>query len=294
MDIKKTVWISIATGVFLLVVIGAAILISGADAKKEANSNIAQDNSMFFAPPSSKPAEQNPPSQDNNGQLVTNEEFDPGVYLDPKPSDIPSGETTINTENVTVITGDASIYTGETTIDLNPITSRPASNVIAENSFAQAQMDKVLPPSPAPSAESYKVESPKVESKPVATTSKPAATKSTSTSTTKTTATSKPAASKPAATSKPATTSTPAITQYWVQVASYSSKQHADNSRELLDEQKIPCEIFTYKDTKGTLYYRLRVGPYSTKSEATYWKGRIETIKEFKDAGCYITNIQIQ
>jgi cell division protein FtsN len=80
-----------------------------------------------------------------------------------------------------------------------------------------------------------------------------------------------------------------AITRYWVQVAAYSNKKGAENARSILDENKIPSDIFTYTDTKNNLFYRVRIGPYTTKSEAEYWKARIEEIDFFKTSQCYVT-----
>ena len=79
------------------------------------------------------------------------------------------------------------------------------------------------------------------------------------------------------------------VTRYWVQVASYSNKKGAENARSILDENKIPSDIFTYTDTKNNLFYRVRIGPYTTKSEAEYWKARIEQIDFFKNSKCYVT-----
>lgn len=80
-----------------------------------------------------------------------------------------------------------------------------------------------------------------------------------------------------------------AALRYWVQAASYTSKKTADIARATLDENRIPAEVFTYKDNKDKLYYRVRVGPYTTKSEAEYWKNRINQIPVFKDSKSYIT-----
>lgn len=77
--------------------------------------------------------------------------------------------------------------------------------------------------------------------------------------------------------------------KYWVQCASYTSKKSADNARFVLDEKRIPAEVFTYKDSKDKLYYRVRVGPYTTKSEAEYWKNRICSIETFVNSNSYIT-----
>ena len=92
-------------------------------------------------------------------------------------------------------------------------------------------------------------------------------------------------------TSKAATTtSNKLVDQYWVQVASVTNKHNAENARAALAANKIESEIFTHKADDGKLYYRLRVGPYTTKTEAEYWKGRIALIDEFADTESFITN----
>ena len=88
---------------------------------------------------------------------------------------------------------------------------------------------------------------------------------------------------------KAKTENTPLPPKYWVQLGSYTVKNNADEVRSALDEEKIPSEIFTHEDG-SKLYYRVRVGPYSTKSEAEYWQKRILTIPQFKTAKPYITN----
>lgn len=81
--------------------------------------------------------------------------------------------------------------------------------------------------------------------------------------------------------------------KYWVQAASFTSKKSADNARATLDDNKIPAEVFTYKDNKDKLFYRVRVGPYTTKSEAEYWKTRVCKIDLFKDTQSYVTEIKM-
>ena len=71
-------------------------------------------------------------------------------------------------------------------------------------------------------------------------------------------------------------------------------KKNADEARELLDKNGIQCEVFTFTDSKGTLFYRVRVGPYTTKSEAEYWRTRIIKINDIDNAGdSYITSTTI-
>lgn len=80
------------------------------------------------------------------------------------------------------------------------------------------------------------------------------------------------------------------VTQYWVQVASYSNKKGAESARSVLDSNKIPADVFTYVDNKENMFFRVRVGPYTTKSEAEYWRSKINNISEFAKAESYVTS----
>ena len=80
------------------------------------------------------------------------------------------------------------------------------------------------------------------------------------------------------------------VTQYWVQVASYSNKKGAESARSVLDSNKIPADVFTYVDNKENMFFRVRVGPYTTKSEAEYWRSKINNINEFAKAESYVTS----
>lgn len=102
---------------------------------------------------------------------------------------------------------------------------------------------------------------------------------------------SKPVAKSTSKTAK--TVSTPQenlVTQYWVQVASYSNKKGAESARSVLDSNKIPADVFTYVDNKENMFFRVRVGPYTTKSEAEYWRSKINNINEFAKAESYVTS----
>ena len=77
--------------------------------------------------------------------------------------------------------------------------------------------------------------------------------------------------------------------KFWIQCGSYASKKSAELARTTLGENQITAEVFTFKDSKNKLYYRVRVGPYTTKSEAEYWKNRIVSNENFKNSNSYIT-----
>ena len=89
---------------------------------------------------------------------------------------------------------------------------------------------------------------------------------------------------------KPAIAKQAEQTQYWVQVTSLTSRKSADTAREVLDENKITADVFTYTDAKGQLFYRVRVGPYTTKSEAEYWQAKIARIDTFKNTSSYVAS----
>lgn len=85
------------------------------------------------------------------------------------------------------------------------------------------------------------------------------------------------ATAKPAATKKPASPKPVKVTSYWIQVASFSSRGKADDQKALLADKGL-SSIITTALVGGKTYYRVRLGPYSTNSEASGWLGKIKTI----------------
>jgi cell division septation protein DedD len=155
--------------------------------------------------------------------------------------------------------------------------------------------------SAAPAETKPSTTAPAASTAPAATTSnttssKPAAT-STSTTSSKPAATTTTAASTTTAQSSASSVKTVPVSQpdqFWVQVASFTGKKNAEDARTALAEQKIIGEVFTYQDSKGTIYYRLRVGPYKTKSEAEYWHKIIKEVEQFKGTDSYVVNSTVK
>ena len=203
----------------------------------------------------------------------------------------------------------------QTAVTLN-VNITPSSS----NANATAYTEAPQQTSPAPSAQQTVTVQPAtgsaapVETKPATTT--PAATDKTAASTTAPAATASNNTSKPATTSTSSSTSAKTTTtttqtsqssassvktvpvsqpdQFWVQVASFTGKKNAEDARAALAEQKITGEVFTYQDSKGTIYYRLRVGPYKTKSEAEYWHKIIKEVEQFKGTDSYVVNSTVK
>lgn len=244
MEQKKILWIIASVGVFLLVVMGAALIINRPTQGVEPSlASLQSNNDTWVMPPISEPPVHATDAFQTEGEFVD------GVVTDTTVQDSTVGSMTTYSDNTNV-----SDKTESTTIDLNSLKEGvPKSSVTATNQAgAAAVASRSTISAKAPASEA---------TKPISTT-----TKSTTSSSNKT------------------------QDQYWVQVASVTNKNNAENARAALAANKIESEIFTHKADDGRLYYRLRVGPYTTKTEAEYWKGRIALIDEFSSIDSFITN----
>ena len=273
MEQKKTLWIIAAVGVFLLVVLGVpAILHYPSRNPVPAYASISPVEKKLPQSGWTKPA-----------------------------ADISAPSTTVN--DLVVLADNATVYSqnpvsGATTIDLNALKNEITTDNQAQTAVQPQNINITvnIPDSKETSTEQ------KVSTSAVA--KVPESTSVNSVNTVNTVKTVQKAETKTVKTTKtaPAATTTttasaktePKKTQYWVQVAAYSNKKGAEGARSILDENKIPSDIFTYRDNKDKLYYRVRVGPYTTKSEAEYWRTKIIKISEIDNANdSYITSTTI-
>ena len=301
MEQKKTVWIIAAVGAFLLVVLGAA--------------GILYSPAKNLTPTTTQTVATNTPTQ-NSGWTGNESTNNTVPVTSPNTNNGISSQTV---KDMIVVSDNTTVYglsetphspvstPKETTIDLNALKndlqanttpvqpqninitvnvpeSEKGSNIgLSQNTTVQnvlptPETTPVVTKTPEVAKNTQKVEKAEV-SKPIVTAKEEKVSKPTS---------------KP--TSKPATTKTETkkpspkpVEQYWVQVASYSNKKAAENARTILDTNKISSDIFTYEDKKDDLYFRVRVGPYMTESEAEYLKAKILKIPFFKDNDAYIT-----
>lgn len=309
MEQKKTLWIVAASGVFLLVVAGAALLLSFqktgtsqtysnpadgwvSSAKVPDSSIFAENNQALNS--SSQTAEQDAvqPLPQSDANTIAQTGFEPQNQFaqntnQQNESSTPN-ENPINAKNVTVITDSALVYgTGTTTtIDLNALKTNPnaVSQVTPQNTYTA---DQIKENNRSEKSEKPSIPQAKTESKPktVAKTTAVSKTLPKKETPAKTVTATAKTSSK---TAKSAKTTAQKPVSYWIQVGSYEAKKSADEARTSLENNKIPNEVFTYNDTKGILFYRVRVGPYTTKSEAEYWQKRIASTNEFAKVNSYI------
>ena len=283
MEQKRTLWIVAAVGVFLLVVLGAALILYTPQSKQATiansrvtNSSTASNGWISLAP--SAPLQ----TSTNTDEKVEEENSVLPEKEIPNPA-----KTELRTEEVNIYAENANVYSektelnklGEnatvkaetsekpTTIVLTepektaeaktskPEVSKPRSNVAVKNSVSEKQKAPAKP-----------------EHKNTAKTAKTEQNKSVS---------AKPSVKEPE------------IVQYWVQVSALTSRKSADEARNKLGENQITADVFTYTDNKKRLFYRVRVGPYTTKSEAEYWRIKISKIDSFQNSSSYITSTTV-
>lgn len=262
MEQKKTLWIVAASGVFLLVVIGAALLLNAPSSNAPATASIT---TIDTTPVTAKVEEPVISPVDTPASMTA---LDSNTLAF---QNIESGEQPAAGEQTAAVAQEAA--PAQTTIELNTnsssavtATSRAGQEALS-NAGAKSTASTIYTGNPGASEASKTVAAAPAKSAAPAPKKKVAAA---------------PAPKAPALSSK-----------YWVQAASFTNKKSADSARATLDDNKIPAEVFTYKDNKDNLFYRVRVGPYTTKSEAEYWKTRVCKIDLFKDTQSYVTEIKM-
>jgi cell division septation protein DedD len=263
MEQKKTLWIVAASGVFLLVVIGAALLLNAPSSNAPATASITTIDTTPVTAKVEEPVISPVETPASTSALDSNTLAFQSVE---------NGEPDAGSAAVDGQVAAATPAPAQTTIELNAssssavtATSRAGQEALS-NAGAKSTASTIYTGNPGASEASKTVAAAPAKSSSAAPKKKVSA----------------PAPKAPALSSK-----------YWVQAASFTNKKSADSARAALDDNKIPAEVFTYKDNKDKLFYRVRVGPYTTKSEAEYWKTRVCKIDLFKDTQSYVTEIKM-
>jgi DedD protein len=70
---------------------------------------------------------------------------------------------------------------------------------------------------------------------------------------------------------------------YWVQTGSFSAKARAEGVKETLASKGI-VSIIENREVEGKTFFRVRVGPYTSQNEADYWLSLIKTISGFEES----------
>ena len=93
----------------------------------------------------------------------------------------------------------------------------------------------------------------------------------------------KPAAKPGAAAPKPAPAQTRVYNDFWVQTGAFSTIAKAEGVRQTLASKGI-TSIIENRDVNGSTFFRVRVGPYTSQTEANYWLSLIKSINGFEES----------
>lgn len=283
MEQKRTLWIVAAVGVFLLVVLGAALILYTPQSKQATiansrvtNSSTASNGWISLAP--SAPLQ----TSTNTDEKVEEESSVLPEKEIPNPA-----KTELRTEEVNIYAENANVYSEKT--ELNKLgenatvkaesSEKPTTIVLTEpekTAEAKASKPEVSKPRSNVAVKNSVLEKQKAPAKP----------EHKNTAKTAKTGQNKSVSAKPSV-------KEPEIVQYWVQVSALTSRKSADEARNKLGENQITADVFTYTDNKKQLFYRVRVGPYTTKSEAEYWRTKISKIDSFQNSSSYITSTTV-
>jgi len=90
----------------------------------------------------------------------------------------------------------------------------------------------------------------------------------------------KPAAVKPVAAAEKPKTKTYDSSKFWIQTGAFSTIKYAEGAKDYLEARGIKS-IIEDPVINGKTWYRVRVGPYTTRDEANYWLALVKSIDGF-------------
>jgi DedD protein len=261
MEKRKLLLISISIGIFLVIIIGASILMF---APKEPVP-LAVEFSRPIPPGNSGVSRNEPaaPVKIDLTDMVKNPEEVKGLQTPPAAPTVQenSNHIYINGEPVNINGG---FITEEQTAE----GTRTRTNLVINVPSPQVPVVPV-PVSPARTEAAPRPASPPaavaVKPKPVVT--RPAA----------------PVAQAPKAPAVQTPRAPAGRTNFWVQAGSYSTQTRAEGVKDVLAAKGIPS-IIENRNVEGKTFYRVRVGPYTSNNEASYWLTLIKQINGFEDS----------
>jgi DedD protein len=167
---------------------------------------------------------------------------------------------------------------------LHPTTPQETNTVVVPETpiaVEKTSNDNLIVEIPRPTAPAVPVSSETV----VSTVTNPSAVKPTTSTTASTPAatTSKPAAQTSTAAKPSSVTPTRTINDYWIQTGAYLALVRAEDAKERLASNGL-TSIIENRVIEGKLYYRVRLGPYTSEREANYWLTLVKSIEGFGES----------
>lgn len=269
MEQKKIIMVAISVGVFLVIAIGAAILVFGAEnnAPAVATARIIPAGSSMY-PGYSFPDEYSQPVSNGNEPHETQPDESSGTESenaaitqssDPDDSQSSGGITVANGSNYSDITINDN---SSTVISV----ARPSTTAVPDVAPVTRQTS---------------------QPQTTARTTPPASTQNTSAPAAGSSSSSVSTAVPAAATARSTARTTD---NFWVQAGSFSTVGRAEGVKDTLASKGI-TSIIENRVVDGTTYYRVRIGPYTTRNDAEYWLALIQSINGFESSQIWQTPV---
>ncbi|MFP3091295.1 SPOR domain-containing protein [Treponema sp. TIM-1] len=268
MEKRKLLLIAISVGIFLVIVIGASILMFS---PKKPIPPAVTGTSRPIPPGNTGEIRsgQTPPVRVDVTDMVKNPDEFKGLQVPPASS------TTQENNNHIYINGEPININGEF------ISGEPSAD--GTGTRTNLVINIPSPKTPVVPAPAKPVAAPAEPAKPAVSAPRtkpnpPPAAKSTPA------AKSVPAAkSAPAAAPRTPAQSASGRTNFWVQTGAFSTQSRAEGVKETLAAKGI-TSIIENRNVDGKTFYRVRVGPYTSNTEAAYWLTLIKQINGFEDS----------
>jgi DedD protein len=273
MEKKKLLLVAVSVGVFLVIVVSAAILIftpktTGTGTTLSAARPIPAGAAGTLPPPEQgvvqppeivqADPERLQPATVDAADMVRNPDGIQGMQPPPQATAVQENHFYINGENPG---GEVAVEKNNGDDAARVVISVPKPRTVAVPDTPPESAGRSAPRQAAPAGRSAAGAAPSP----------------------KTSAPAKPAASKPAA--RPAT---PTYDSYWVQTGAFTAKVRAEGVKDTLSSKGI-SSIIENREVDGKTWYRVRVGPYTSENEASYWLALVKSIDGFADSQIRMT-----
>jgi DedD protein len=289
MEKKKILLVAVSVGIFLVIAIGAAILIFSPRSGASPNAVVMEHSNQDVYPyPSVAPAE-NVPVYPRLAEPETGYQEPEYRYPPQYPPDqnhvssdsraLQENNFYINGEGQKVASQEPPPYRERTTTTNTP--PQVTINVLRPESATIPVLPETRPAAAKPGAAPKTPAAKPAVPAPVAPAKQPASAKPAAA----------PSPAKVTAASKPAAPKRGTYDAFWVQAGSFSTKVHADGVKETLSSKGI-TSIIENRDVEGKTFYRVRIGPYTSQNEANYWLALIQTLNGFEESQVWRSQAQ--
>jgi len=194
-----------------------------------------------------------------------------------------------NIREISEITNNLPLQTGITDLPVITFPDERQEAVIADRNEGDRLVIQIPTPSSTAIPEVTAATTPSVRQQgtPTAATqtaTAPAAATPSATASAATTRTVQPATTTraPSTATRPATT-TRTINDYWIQTGAFSAIVRAEDARNTLATKGLVSIIET-REVNNQLWYRVRLGPYTTEREANHWLAIVREIDGFRES----------